>query len=692
MNEEMEDKNLKYLFRLSAFILLIIMLFASRNAGISCDEILHYGQSVKVYNYIVSGGTDKSALQDSDLNLKYYGQSYDNIVTLVTKCLKIEDVYKFRHFMSAIMGWLTILLTALFAKWLKNYVAAIITVLLFAISPFFIGHSYNNLKDIPFAFAYISGIWFIVRFISKSGKVIFKDALLLTLSIAFCISIRAGGLILICYLFFFFIVFHLVKYFKTARVNLNEIIRKLAWISAVSLIAFLMSSLLWPYALQDPMKNITDSYRVMAHYPSTFRQLFEGRVEWSDYMPWYYLFKSMIITIPVVVLLSFLIFIAFFKSIVRDKHILQYSFLFFTLIFPLFFVIIEKSNLYSSWRQFLFVYPPFVILASAGIANLLARVKKKAIVAAIVTSILLLSIHPLKFMIKNHPYEYIYYNELAGGVKGAYSNYELDYYYTSQTEASEWLINYLRENNSIGTLKVGATYSVDWQFRNYPQIEISWFRFEERSMQDWDYAIIVNRYIPPDQLKNKIWPPANSLHNIYVDGVPVCAIVERRTKDDLLGYKAMNEGNYKEASEFFSRAVSVNASDEMIFYNFAGALYRLGEFSKADSVLNKGLEINPESESVLMYLGNIARSGGRTKEAIGYYRRIIGINRKYFDAYVSLAELIADNDMMAARQLLRDCLTMNPRYRPAILALGDTYKGSNPEIANKYYEQAKKLN
>ena len=34
-------------------------------------------------------------------------------------------------------------------------------------------------------------------------------------------------------------------------------------------------------------------------------------------------------------------------------------------------------------------------------------------------------------MLLNHPYEYIYYNQLVGGLNGAYGNYETDYYYVS---------------------------------------------------------------------------------------------------------------------------------------------------------------------------------------------------------------------------------------------------------------------
>ena len=126
----------------------------------------------------------------------------------------------------------------------------------------------------------------------------------------------------------------------------------------------------------------------------------------------------------------------------------------------------------------------------------------------------------------------------------------------------------------------------------------------------------------------------------------------------------------------------------MIFYNFAAALYNDGQYQKADSLLKRGLEINPDFEPILMYLGNIARSQKKTDEAIRYYERVIEVNRKYFEAYVGLSELLTDKDVNKARELLEKCLTMNPEYKPAIVALADTYRNSNPEIAKKYDDLA----
>lgn len=702
----------KYIFWIAASVLLIALVTFSRSAGISCDEIIHYNHSVDVYNYFASGGTDTTALHTPVTNLKYYGQFYDNIVTVFTKWLGIEDVYTFRNMMSAIMGWLTILVTALFAVHLSGYRSGLLVLLLFAATPAFVGHSFNNLKDVPFAFSYIAGIFLTIKLFS--GKFRPGTAILLVLCFSFSIGIRAGGLILVCYLFLWFLVKYFVLYVEEGKIRVKEFVVKGILITILSVAAYLLSALLmWPYALQDPLRNIFESYRIMAHYPATFRQVFEGRVEWSDYMPWYYLFKSMLITIPVAVTAGLVLFFVFFRK-AANKNSSAWLFIAFTVLFPMVFVILEKSNLYSSWRQFLFVYPGIVLLSSSGI-NSIYRILENIAASppspssageghrggevrrwgrwslVLSLALLLLLLHPVKFMIKNHPYEYIYYNELAGGVNGAFGNYELDYYYASQREASAWLIEHLKEKNISDSLVVRATYRVDWDFRNEKNISTSWMRYEERSMHDWDYAIVVNRYIPPSRLKQGFFPPKDAIHVIYADNAPICAVLERKTKDDLSGYRALQEGRLEEAIAHFGKAAAVYDTDEMIFYNFAGALYRTGRKEEADSLLKHGLELNPRAELILMYLGNIAAAEGRKDEAMDWYSKVIEANRKYLDAYVNLAGLVAGSDVRSARRLLRECLEIDPYYVSALRSLGDTWAEEDPEKAGKYYDIANSI-
>jgi hypothetical protein len=686
----MKAAGLKYIFYACTLFLLVLMLILSRNAGISCDEVLHYGQSVAVYDYFATHGEDQSAINTPETHLKYYGQSYDNIVTILSRWFNIDDVYSFRHYMSSLAGWLTIFLTALFAVWLSGYRTGLIVLLLFAVSPTFMGHAQNNLKDIPFALAYISAIFFSLKILFSVKKIFYSDVLFLTLSIAFSISIRSGGLILICYLFLFLFASVIYNRFRTNHFDFRIESYRLVILILISAAAFIIGILLWPFALQAPVRNVLESYKVMAHFPSTFRQIFEGQMVWSDLMPWYYLPKSMAITIPLIVFAGLLAFLFLSKQIVKSGKLLVYCLVIFTVLFPVIFVLFERSNLYSSWRQFLFVYPAIVLIAAAGFNCIFDKLKTKILKWSLPVVLLVLSIHPAGFMFRNPHYYYLYYNQLVGGLKGAYGNYETDYYYTGQTEASEWLIEHFKEEN-IDTATVMATFSVDWQFRNNPGITTGYIRNEERSLNDWDFAIISNRYIQPVKLKNKLWPPENAIHIIYAEGIPICAVLDRKTREDYEGYKALQMGKNVEAIKYFEEALKVDDKDEMIFYNFARALYNDGRYQKADSVLKAGLKINPDFEPILMYLGNIAAFRKDSLNALDYYERVIRVNRKYFQAYVESAKLVYENDVDKARGLLRECLRINPKFKPAITGLADTYRKTDPEVAKKYDEMAETI-
>jgi len=116
----MDVKKLKYVFIILSALLLAYMLLLSRSAGVSCDEVLHYDHSIAVYNYFASHGKDSSALNTPVTHLQYYGQSFDNLTTIIIELTDIEDIYAFRHFMSSIAGWTAIIITALFAIWLAG--------------------------------------------------------------------------------------------------------------------------------------------------------------------------------------------------------------------------------------------------------------------------------------------------------------------------------------------------------------------------------------------------------------------------------------------------------------------------------------------------------------------------------------------------------------------------------------------
>ena len=694
---------IKYLNFRNAFFALSIISFIvlpllSRNAGMSGDEELHFNQSEKVYNFFKSHGNDKSALTTPGTHLKYYGQAFDNITTILIKWLNIEDVYQFRHIANSLVGWATIFIAGLLAASLAGYRAGFITLLLFLVSARFIGHSWNNLKDIPFALGYIASIYFIFQFLKKLPRPSVWNIILLIISVAFTIGIRIGGVLLICYLILFTCLYLASNYLSGKYLfTRRKIFHISLLITGISIIAYFLGLILWPFAFEDPLKNPWLSYKAMAQFPTTLRQIFEGSVYWSDQFPWYYLLKYMILSIPTVVLAGFLLFTVYSNKILGEKYWIFIFFLLFSVVFPVLFIIAGDSNVYGAWRHVIFVYPPLVVLSALGFDWVIKSIKSKKFKIVLILVMVVLFIHPVRFMIKNHPYEYLYFNELAGGLNGAYGNYETDYYYHSIREASEWLQEHIEEKNLYGSNKTDVAINFpagEWFFRhNKDKISTRFLKYYSRGNQKWDFAIVANSYIHPYQLHEKIWPPENTIHTIEADGIPICAILERKTWNDYTGYTALQNSQLEEAKYLLLKALEEDPANESVLINLSVAYINSNDLDSAKFILEKCLKIYPDYEPAIQQLAKIQQIQGNTDDAIKTYKGNLEYNYKYFPSYIGLASVYFETgkDDLALKNL-KKCLSINPAYKPALHSMGIYYqRQGKTDLAEKYFISAKKL-
>ena len=680
----MTEKNLKIIFYVFAMLMLAAMVLVSRDAGISGDEEVHYKHSEMVYDYFSTWGKDQSSLDTPKTHLKYYGQSFDNLVTFLIHWFGIEDIYSFRHLMCSIAGWLTLVVTALFAAYFSGYGAAILVLVLFAVSPNFLGHTQNNLKDIPFALAYIASVYYSLKLVFSETKLTRKTIILLILSIGFSIGIRAGGILVVFYLGFFMFLKTVLDWVAHKKPDYSLLKKHLILFFGISIAGYVLGLVTWPYALQNPLLNVWKSYQVMTHFPTTVRQIFDGQFDWSDFHPWYYLPKYMTITIPLVIFAGLIAFFLNTRKNFTPNQQFQLALLGFTILFPVVFVIVKQSNLYGSWRHFLFIYPGIILLSALGIHAVFKRFRQKFVQVGVVALLLVLSFHPVKFMADNHPYYYLYYNPLVGGLKGAYGNYETDYYYHTMREGAEWLQHYRKNKPDTSRVIVGGNFPIQWYFRNDKTVQFVYFPYQNRSMYNWDYAIVANSYISSSQLKNKMWPPANTIHTIFADGIPVCAVIERVTKDDFYGIQELKKGDNIKSALLFENSMKIDPQNELICYKFAESLVGAEQTDLAQKALERCLEINPGYEQALVLSGDLAWKEKDAEKAAAYYEKAIRANRKYFAVYPKLAGIYAETNVEKTRKVLRECLKINPKYKPALQVLAETYRTTDPAIAEKY--------
>jgi tetratricopeptide (TPR) repeat protein len=683
----------RLIFILSALVLFIAMPLMGVKSGISGDEPgFQYPQALKIYEYYHTLGRDTS-YKASLPEFNAYGMSFDVITVFIIKTFKIENIYEARHVMNSMVGWLAILFAALIAVRLAGYRAGIIVLFLLFISPHWLGHCFNNPKDIPFAAAYIFTIYFIIRLLKEMPRPQRSSYAMIALGIAMTLSVRAAGLILIPYYIMFVGLYFLLSSPKTGiffRENLLRFEQYVISTIVVCIFGYFCGLLLWPYALQNPISNPISSMSILTNFSVTLRQVFEGKILWSDHMPWYYLSKYIFITTPLVVITGFILFLVlFFSHKGQNKFDYYWYFILaFSIVFPIFYIYYKQSNVYDGWRHVLFVYPSIAILAGLGIHFFLEIFRKKKIVVYSIAGVfLLMSFMPIRHIIRNHPHEYVYYNELVGGVNNIIGKYETDYYYHSIREGSLWLKDKVLNDPKIKdhkiTIATNFSPGVSYYFRDVrDSIRIIYVRYYDRGESDWDYAIIANSYINAFQLKNKHWPPMNTIHTVNVDDVPICAILERKNKDDFIGTNELNSKKYDIAIPTLQKAVEFDPGNESALMNLGRGYLETGKIDDAIAVVNKCLKVYPDYDKALNLLGICYINKNDHPTAISVFLRIVKVNPKYVSAYYNLGYVYRqDNNIQLSINYLKQAIMVNRNYKPSYYLLADIFKsmGKNDE-------------
>jgi tetratricopeptide (TPR) repeat protein len=680
-------------FLIIALASLIILPVISFNAGISGDEEKHYNQAEKVYNYFITDGKDTSCLTDEKFKLNYYGQSFDLFTFVVIKKLNIEKIYEARHVMNGALGAFAILCSGLLARALLGNTAGIITMLLMLFSPGFMGHAMNNPLDIPFAFGYIFTLLHLVRFLKRLPVINYGIAFLIVLGIAFTISIRIGGLILIPYIFMFSGLYLL--FFQLPWKNFSKQWYRLAGkgilvLTVISILSFILSLLPWPYALQSPLKNPIEAMKIMENITVALRVMFDGKIIWSDNLPASYIPKSIILSIPLMVMAGFL---AALFLIRKNRNAFWIFFLFFVVVFPVVYIIYKESNVYGAWRHLLFIYPPMVVMAGLGMQSILDLSGNKYVKSAIVLLFIATIIKPASHIIRNYPNHYIYFNEFAGGVKKAYKKYETDYYMVSLKQGTEWLIQNVIENSGADSLNPiliasnAPTDIMNYYFRDYmDKVRLPYTRYYDRGVHNWDYAVYFCNYIDPYQINHNIWPPKNTIFSVTIDGVKICAVVKRENKDDYAGFvlfdqslKTRSSIKLDESIQLMESALEYDKYNEITYLNIAQAYILKEDFETARKKLNILLSFYPNYEKALNLIGysylnegEIKQDKSKIERAISLFNETIRINYKFAGAYhnLGLASLIKGDDTEAFRYF-QSSIDHNPNARDSYLMMAN---------------------
>ena len=425
-------------------VVAIIAAFTFRDYGLGWDDFTHsqYGDLLlKLYS---SGFADKRAL--SFVNLYKYGGGFDLVAALAAKVLPF-GLFETRRLVGAIVG-----LIGLFATWrigrrLGGPIAGLGALVLLATCPLYYGHMFMNAKDAPFATAMAVLLLAMVRAFDEYPQASARTMALagIGLGLAFGSRILAGiaapcGLAALALIV---AVDARTEGWPATRKTLGQFLGTM-WPSL--LIGYLIMGLLWPWSVISPLNPFRAAEYFDTFFEKPWRELYEGRLISVPDMPASYLPHLFALKLPEIMLLFGLVGLigAVVAASLRSTPLNRRASLLvvaLSALLPVTLAMVTHPALYNGLRHFVFVVPPFAALGGLTVGWLADRalLHGKAAIAALAAIIVAGVSLPVIGMIRLHPYEYTYFNPLAGGVRGAEHRYMLDYWGLAFKQAADAL-------------------------------------------------------------------------------------------------------------------------------------------------------------------------------------------------------------------------------------------------------------
>ena len=707
MNENFHNKISKIIFIIIALAIAATMFSLVGDYG-SCttEDEYQINQAVQLDRYYRSFGNDTSILESTH---PIYSSWFNALTVTMSDIFAKFEIRSVRHAMNAIFGFVGILFAALLAKRCRNWRTASFTMLLLGLSPVIFGHSMFNLDDIPVFATFAASLFFVKRLADHFPKPKIVDAVFFALSSALCITANPDCSLIVAIALILCII-GLVAQRKHNEIKKAAIRYPIFAVGSLAVI-FGIVILLIPQGIGEWLNSFSPN--------SPTRILFEGKLVWTDLLPWYYNTKMLVMTIPAAVFVGMLLALGlcFVKKSNRAEIITLVCFSAVSiLIFSL------KSDTNGIWQHLLYAEIPLYIVAAIGFDMLAESSRSTATQIAGIAIPLLLMIMPAVHIFRSHPYSHIYYNEFTGGLNHAFGRYELENYGVSNREAAQWIIDNGKYNLSGDQLfvaarseKAGKHYFGKYKY----EVSIVETRWAERANHIWDYAIFPVTGIEPEILTSQYFPPKNTVDTISIDNVPICLVLQRTDTCDLYGRGYLANNDVQHAIELLETAVYNDPTNESAMINLIDANLRINNKDAMKKWIDRFLEIAPRDDVGNYYDAYYHNITGNNDEAERISKEIIDYNPRFSLAYMFLSTVYtlqkrydeAENivlslvdydiyDEQAARQLVRVYNAQQKDISEAELSYYDYASKSydrrgKKELAEKYrklYEETKAKN
>lgn len=441
------------LFYVLLIVVGLLVLTTFKDYGISVDEGLQKDYGHLLFSFYASGLQDQRVF--SYENLYYYGGLFDLISAALTHISPLAE-YDTRHLLCALSGLLGIVGVWRVGRLVGGARVGLLAAVLLTITGAYYGAMFNNTKDVPFAAGMIWVVYFGCRLVAALPKPAYSLGIGFGAAIGLSLGVRVGAL------------FGGIYVLPAILAHFAGLARSAGWpragaamsvLAVRSLpglaVAILLMALFWPWSVLAP-GNIVAAVGALSSF--NILTVVAGQSLTSADDPRWYLPAYMAAKLPEIVLLgSALAFFAAFigcrsrsaAGALRLPTTYMWSVVILAAAVPVGYAVIARPALYNGLRHFLFVIPPLCVVAAAGIAWALrsARQLGRAAFFAVAAIAAAFMAKDLWTLVALHPHQYVYYNLLVGGVKGAAGRWEMDYWSNYAPEAFRSLVNRLKAEN-----------------------------------------------------------------------------------------------------------------------------------------------------------------------------------------------------------------------------------------------------
>ncbi len=451
---------------------LIVGLATAADYGLTVDEFNTDDYGPKALAWYTSGFTDRSHFETVEFSLWFYGPWF-HMLAAYLQSFDFADRITVRHALTFMVGLAGVAALLPIGRLAIGRWAGLTAIALCLLTGYFYGSLFFTPIDVPFIAAMT---WATLAIVVMTRQVLptWRATIVTGLLTGVAIGTRTGGIITHAYLLGAMILCGLEFFACRGRLTARYVLQLGTRYGAVVVIAWLMAIAIWPWLqIGNPFEQFRIALVHFATIPMTYEFSHWGERIWTSELPRSYIPGQLLARLPegFLVLLAVALVSGIAGAVVsareaaaqwrRDRGAgLRAAALMLTrergaiivcaaVVLPLGFLIVQRATIYDGIRHVLFVIPMLAVLAGAGLRAVLPMLGRVPVAAAVVAGAYVGSI--LVTLAVLHPLEYVAMNALAGGTRGAYDRFELDYWSAAATQALRRLERRLDYDPSIRT-------------------------------------------------------------------------------------------------------------------------------------------------------------------------------------------------------------------------------------------------